>query len=453
MTTSQQAPFDLIITNADLVLSSPTDPYRFKISKMDIAVLNGKIAQIGTLAHLPTKKVWNASGLCVLPGLIDTQVHFREPGLEHKETIEDGSRSAVAGGITGFFEMPNTSPPTTSTEALKNKLEIAKNRSYCDYAFYAGASDTNYEHLSELEKIPGCAGVKVFMGSSTGSLLVKSDKLLEKVLQNTHRRIAVHCEDEDRLIERRSIAENSGGDVQAHAKWRDATSALLATQRLLKLSQPLKHPVHVLHVSTAEEMEFFKKNKTEHVSIEVTPQHLTLYSPDCYDRLGTLAQMNPPIRSEDHQRALWKALQTGLVDIIGSDHAPHTLDEKSNDYPNTPSGMPGVQTTVPIMLNHIHSGHLHLHDLVRLMAVNPSIIFGLDKKGFIAPGHEATFTVIDLKKEQTIEDSWIESKVKWTPFAGKRVIGWPVATILRGEFAMREGTIRRITPQPFQFLK
>ncbi|MCB0407487.1 MAG: dihydroorotase [Bdellovibrionales bacterium] len=446
--------FDLIIQNADLVLSNPDNPSNFKIEKMDLGIKNGQISSLGTLSNLPTKEKFQGKGLTILPGLIDTQVHFREPGLEHKETIEMGSRSAVAGGITGFFEMPNTNPATLTKQDLERKIHIAENTSYCDFAFYMGAAQKNVQNLAALEKLPGCCGVKVFMGSSTGSLLVDNDDLLRQVLENTHRRIAVHCEDEPRLKERKYIAQNSNGDVSKHEEWRDEETALLATQRLVRLAKPMNHPIHILHISTQQEMEFLKTEKTgDLITVEVLPQHLSLESPDCYVNLGTKAQMNPPIRNTKHRQALWKALQAKVVDVIGSDHAPHTLEEKSKTYPETPSGMPGVQTTLPVLLNHMHRGHIGLTDIVRLMAVNPSRIFGIRGRGFIAPKYEASLTIVDLNKEMTIENQWIESKSHWTPFHGQKVKGWPIATLVRGQFAMRDGVLSKVPTQAFEFQK
>ncbi|NQY99734.1 MAG: dihydroorotase [Bdellovibrionales bacterium] len=451
--TESNSSFDLIISGADLMLSSPKSPTQFKVEQMDIGIRDGKIEQMGTLPKSSAKEVFDAKGLLVLPGLIDTQVHFREPGLEHKENIQYGSRSAVAGGITAFFEMPNTNPPTTTLEAFRKKVEIGENTSYSDFAFYGGAAHDNIDLLPKLENERGCCGIKVFMGSSTGTLLIENDDLLKKVLLKTKKRIAVHAEDEPRLLERRTVSENSAGDVSKHAEWRDAESALIATKRLHKLVVELKHPAHLLHVSTRDEMEFLAEHKSEFMTVEVTPQHLTLESPDCYLNLGTLAQMNPPIRSTEHRQALWKALQSGVVDIIGSDHAPHTLDEKNNDYPNTPSGMPGVQTSLPILLNHASKGRMKIEDIVRFMCVNPVEIFGIKDRGYIAPGFEASLTIVDLKKESVITDDWIESKVGWTPFRDQTVKGWPIATLIRGKFAMKNGELHKVETRPLQFLE
>lgn len=443
---------DLIIKNADVVLSAPQNPTHFKLEKLDIGIRDGKVDKIGTLQHLEAQTVFDAKGLTVLPGLIDTQVHFREPGLEHKETLETGSHSAVAGGITGYFEMPNTSPPTLTAENLAQKVRIAEEKSYCDFSFYLGSAESNLGMMAELEMQRGCCGVKVFMGSSTGSLLIDTDELLKRVLENTRRRVAVHCEDEPRLIERKHLAEQSGGDVSQHPVWRDDVSSLKATQRLITLAKQLNRKVHVLHVSTHQEMTYLAEQKNgDLITVEVTPQHLTLESPDCYINLGTRAQMNPPIRETLHRQGLWKALQSGVVDLIGSDHAPHTLEEKGRVYPRTPSGMPGVQTIVPLMLDHMHKGRLSLFDIVRLLAVNPAQIFSIKNRGFIAPGYEGTLTIVDLNRTQKIEDSWIRSKVGWTPFHGMTVKGWPVATILRGEFAMREDQTFKLKAQPFEF--
>lgn len=450
---ANETELDLIISNADVVLSSPSDPSNYKMENLDIGIKNGQITSMGTLAQMNSKQHWNAKGLTILPGLIDTQVHFREPGLEHKETIEMGSRSAVAGGITGFFEMPNTNPPTLTEAAFQKKIEIALSTSYCDFAFYMGAAAENVSQLPQLETLRGCSGVKVFMGSSTGTLLVESDAVLEDVLKHTKRRVAVHCEDEARLIERKPVANASQGDPSFHEKWRDENTALLATQRLTKLAIPMKHPIHVLHVTTREEMELLRELKKQNpfITVETTPQHLTLESPDCYLNLGTRAQMNPPIRNSQHRLALWKAIQNKVVDIIGSDHAPHTLEEKAGTYPNTPSGMPGVQTSLPVLLNHVNQGHLSIFDVVRLMSTNPCTIFGIQNKGFLAPGYEGTLSVVDLKKEKTIEDQWIESKSGWTPFHGMKVKGWPEATIIRGEYAMQNGEIHKIKSSAFEF--
>lgn len=424
--------YDLLITNGICVTPNG-------IAEADIGVRNGKIVDIGVPSGVAAETVFDARGLHVLPGVIDTQVHFREPGMEHKENLESGTRAAVKGGVTSVFEMPNTSPLTDSAAALAEKFKRAAGRAWTDHAFFVGATGENASQLRELELIPGCCGVKIFMGSSTGNLLVEDDATLEKVLRASRRRCSVHAEDEFRLRDRFEIAEK-GGHPRAHPDWRDPVSALTATQRIVRLARKTGHPVHVLHISTAEEIAFLGENK-DIATVEATPQHLTLEAPDCYDRLGALAQMNPPIRDGRHRVGLWHGLQTGIVDVIGSDHAPHSLEEKSSPYPRSPSGMPGVQTLVPIMLNHVNAGRLSLERLVDLTAAGPQRLFGIAGKGRIAVGYDADFTIVDLAAKRTIENAWIESICGWTPYDGMQVTGWPIATLIRGRIAMREDTL------------
>lgn len=425
--------YDLIIKDGTAVLPGKT-------VQADIAIVGGKIAEIGALDERQAADVFVASGLHVLPGVIDTQVHFREPGLEHKENLASGSRAAILGGVTAVFEMPNTNPVTISMDALADKLSRAQGRMFCDYAFFIGGTAENANAVADLEALPGCAGIKVFMGSSTGSLLVEDDSVLRTILANISRRAAFHCEDEARLRERKSLAE--AGKPETHPIWRDETAALLATERLTRLALELQKPVHVLHVSTAEEMALLRERKTlAPISVEVTPHHLTLAAPEAYARLGTRVQMNPPVRGERHREALWQAVSDGTVDILGSDHAPHTLEEKARDYPASPSGMTGVQTLVPIMLDHVNAGRLSLERFVQLSSSEPARLFGMEGRGQIAEGFDANFTIVDLKCEREITNSWIASKASWTPYDGVVVTGWPVATLLRGRVAMLDGAV------------
>ena len=355
-------------------------------------------------------------GLTILPGFIDSQVHFREPGLEQKEDLETGANAAVCGGITTVFEMPNTNPTTTTAGALKDKLDRAKGRMACDHAFFVGASPDNVDTIAELEDLPGSAGVKVFMGSSTGSLLVEAEELLEIVLRRGHRRASFHSEDEDILrAQYANIAK--GTHVRQHHLVRSIEAAVTSTKRLLRLAEKVGRQVHVLHISTAEELPLLAANRT-FATCEVTPNHLMLAAPDCYDRLGTKAQMNPPVRDGRHQDALWAAVQSGLIDVMGSDHAPHTLDEKAKAFPAAPSGMPGVQTTVPLMLDAVSQGRLTLARLVDLLASGPQRIFGLANKGRIAPGYDADLTIVDLNRRETITPDWLQSRAGWSPIRG-----------------------------------
>jgi dihydroorotase len=404
--------------------------------EIDIGLNGGRIAALGDLSAADGE-VFDAKGLHVLPGVIDTQVHFREPGNEHKEDLESGTRAAVLGGVTSVFEMPNTDPPTIRGDDLADKIARATGRAWCDFAFFIGAAKENINRLAGLEQLPGCCGVKIFMGSSTGSLLVSDKGLLSEVLQRGRRRIAVHAEDEDRLNERFEYARD-GKKPYCHPIWRDDETALIATRRILELARKAGRRIHVLHVSTAQEMALLAEHK-DLVTVEATPQHLTLAAPECYSELGTLAQMNPPIRGAEHRAGLWAGIANGVVDVIGSDHAPHTLEEKRIPYPQSPSGMPGVQTLVPVMLNHVAEGKLTLERFVDLTAAGPARIYNIACKGRIAAGYDGDLTLVDLAARRTIENSWIASKCAWTPFDGKKVVGWPVATIVRGHVVMRDG--------------
>lgn len=406
----------------------------------DIAVRAGKVAALGRFDPGRADRSIDASGLTVLPGVIDSQVHFREPGLEHKEDLESGTRSAALGGVTAVFEMPNTSPSTLTAEDLNEKLRRAEGRAWVDHAFYIGAAAENADDLDTLELLPGCCGVKVFMGASTGSLLVSDDETLYRVLSHGRRRVAIHAEDEYRLEERYPIRD-AAADCSAHPEWRDAESAVLATQRVLRLARAAGRRIHVLHISTADEMPILAQHK-DIASVEVTPQHLTLAAPECYEQFGSKAQMNPPIRDDEHRQGLWWGVRQGIADVIGSDHAPHTAEEKAKPYPGSPSGMPGVQTLVPLMLDHVHNGRLSLARFVDMTSAGPARLFGLAGKGRIAAGYDADFTLIDPKAQRQISRAWLAYKCGWSPFEGRIVNGWPIATIVRGNVVMRDDELQ-----------
>jgi dihydroorotase len=401
----------------------------------DVAIKDGLIAALGSFSGARAGETIDATGLTVLPGVIDTQVHFREPGNEHKEDLACGTKSAAAGGVTAVFEMPNTNPTTTDAAALEDKLARAKGRAWCDHAFFIGAGD-NADTIAELELLPGCCGVKIFMGSSTGSLLVADDGALSEILAAGRRRVAIHAEDEPRLIERKKIAEASG-DVADHPNWRDVETALLATRRIVALARAANRPIHVLHITTEEEIAYLAGAK-DIATVEVTPQHLTLQAPDCYERIGTLAQMNPPIRDGRHRTGLWRGINQGIVDVIGSDHAPHTREEKAKPYPNSPSGMAGVQTLVPLLLDHVNAGHLTLDRFVDLTSAGAQRIYNIKNKGRVAVGYDGDLTIVDLKAKRTIAHDMMFTKSGWTPFDGMEVTGWPMATVIRGRVVMRE---------------
>ena len=422
----------------DSVLKNGTIATPGGIFQTDVGIVGSKIAHIGPISSNNAGEVFDATGLHILPGVIDSQVHFREPGLEYKEDLETGARSAALGGVTCVFEMPNTNPSTITPELLQDKLNRAKNRMDVDHAFYAGATHDNTHLLAEMEAMPGCCGIKVFMGASTGDLLVQDDAGVEAVLKAIKRRAAFHSEDEYRLADRRDLARQ--GDWTSHPEVRDAQAAIQSTQRLLRLARKVGKRIHVLHITTRDEMELLADAK-DVASVEVTPQHLTLVAPQAYVELKGRAQMNPPIREQIHVDGLWRALNAGIVDVMGSDHAPHTLEEKARPYPASPSGMPGVQTLVPVMLNHVNSGRLTLERFVELTSAGPQRVFGIAGKGRIAEGYDADFTIVDMSREETITDAWSATKSGWTPFDGMTVKGWPVGTMVRGRWIMRDGDI------------
>ncbi|HVZ04148.1 dihydroorotase [Hyphomicrobium sp.] len=423
--------FDVVIRDATVV-NQDGEGVR------DIAIANGRIAAIGDLRTARASEIIDAGGLHILPGVIDTQVHFREPGLDHKEDLETGSRAAVAGGVTAVFEMPNTKPLTTSEETLADKVRRARHRMFCDFAFFVGGTRDNISEIPKLEKLEASAGIKVFMGSSTGDLLVDEEAALDSIIANISRRASFHAEDEARLKARMHLRRK--GDPSSHPEWRDPEAALIATKRLVGIAEKHGKRVHVLHISTAEEMAFLRDHKA-YATVEVTPHHLTLEGPECYERLGTYVQMNPPVRDARHRAAIWAALRAGVVDVLGSDHAPHTREEKDHVYPDTHSGMTGVQTLVPIMLDHVNAGRLSLQRFVDLMSHGPQRLFGIRNKGRIAVGYDADLTIVDLKRQETISNDWIESRCGWTPYDGVKVTGWPVGTYVRGSKVMWEGEI------------
>ncbi|MGF6633635.1 dihydroorotase [Paraburkholderia sp. MM6662-R1] len=435
--------------HADLLVRGGTVVRLEGSGQADIACVDGRIVSIDARGW-SADQVVDAHGLHVLPGVIDSQVHFREPGLEHKENLEAGTRGAVLGGVTAVFEMPNTSPLTLRRDDLERKIAAASGRAWCDIAFYIGGSSVNAGELGHLEALPGCAGIKVFMGSSFGDLLADDDVVLRRILEHGRRRVAVHAEDEARLRARRSIAEASG-DVRDHPRWRDVDSALDATRRIVGMARETGRPLHILHVSTAEEIALLASHRSR-VTVEVLPHHLTLCAPECYERLGTLAQMNPPVREARHREALWRALREGRVDTLGSDHAPHTLEEKGRPYPQSPSGMPGVQTLLPVMLDHVSKGRLSLQRLVELTSAGPARVFGIAEKGRINVGYDADLTLVDLKAKREITNRWTASVCGWTPYDGMRVTGWPVATIIRGRVVMRDDAVQGYpVGQPVRF--
>ena len=430
--------FDLVLKNGHCVVPNPTSK-QLEVQSLDIGISGGQILEISSSIAAADGPVIDLNGLHVLPGLIDTQVHFREPGLTYKEDIESGSRSALFGGLTGFFEMPNTKPPTTSLAALETKFDLAANRRHTHFAFYGGSVGDQFPELSKQENHPHSPGIKIFMGTSTGGYLVDQDDTLIEILKNTRRRLVVHCEDEPTLKAREHLIQNDP-HPRVHPVWRNEESALRATQRIVKHARSLNRRLHILHITTAEEVDFLRDQK-DIATFEVLPQHLLLSAPECYEVLGSLAQMNPPIRNLRHQQALWRAVNDGTVSMMGSDHAPHTLTEKSKPYPQSPSGIPGVQTFLPLMLNFVNQNKMTLTRLVELMSHNPAKIFKIKNKGQIKVGNDADFSIVDLKKTKRIENSWIQSKCAYSPYHGMQIQGWVHSVILKGELVFQEDQI------------
>ena len=408
-----------------------------KLNKVDVAISGNKIKKIGKI-ELNSSKVFDATDKVILPGIIDTQTHFREPGSTDVEDLESGSRAAVLGGVTSLFEMPNTNPPTSNLVEFDKKLLLAKDRMHSNYAFYFGATPNNTDQLAQLKDVEGCCGVKLFAGSSTGNLLVDKEADIEKVISSSDRVVSIHSEDEDIIKLRKKFIRK--GDVHSHHEWRNVECAMSSTRRVVKIAERYNKKIHVLHVTTKEEVDFLAMHK-KNVTFETTPQHLTLYAPDCYDKLGTYAQMNPPLRGKEHYDRLWTAIKNNVVDILGSDHAPHLKVNKDKEYPNSPSGMPGVQTIFPVMIDHVNNGKLTLNQLINLMCENPCRIFGIKNKGYIKEGYDADLTIVDMNKEVTIRNEMIASKCSWTPFHNYKVKGFPVGTIINGILVMADGKV------------
>jgi dihydroorotase len=423
--------FDLILKNGTCVLP-------WGEARADIGLRAGKIAAMGDLRLASATQSIDCAHLHVLPGMIDAHVHLRDPGDASVETLESGTRAALLGGIATVFDMPNTTPSITSSEQLEWKRGYAQGRSWCDIGFYVGGAKSNLDDLARLEVEPNVCAVKIFAGSSTGDLLVEDDASLERAMRSGRRPIAYHSEDEYRLQARKPAYE-AGGPHRLHAEWRDVECALIGTKRLVGLARKTGRPAHILNVSTAEELEFLGECR-DIASVEVLLNHLT-QTDEAYDRLGGYAVMNPPIRDARHMAAAWAAMANGTIDVVGSDHAPHSRAAKERPWPATAAGLTGVQTILPLMLDHVSAGRLSLTRLVDVMGAGPARVYGAVGKGRLALGYDGDVTLVDMKAQRRIEDSWIASPCGWTPFAGHLCHGWPVATIVRGHVAMRDDTL------------
>jgi dihydroorotase len=378
----------------------------------------------------------DATGLTLLPGVIDPQVHFREPGLEHKEDLFTASCACARGGVTAFLEMPNTKPLTTTQATLTDKLQRAAAKSVVNYGFFIGATA---ENLPDLRTASPACGIKIFMGSAHGDLLVDTAVALEPIFAAGSRLIAVHAEDQARILERRKeFADVTNPAI--HSTIQDNQAALLATQLALELSERYQRRLHILHLSTAEEAELLRQHKPAWVTAEVTPQHLLLNT-SAYETIGTLAQMNPPLRSPRDNEVLWQALLDGVIDFIATDHAPHTLEEKAQGYPNTPSGMPGVETSLPLMLTQAMQGRCTVPQVVRWMSTNVAKAYGIPKKGAIAPGYDADLVLVDLDTYRPVLRQELLTKCGWSPFEGWNLTGYPAMTIVLGQVVYEQGKV------------
>ncbi len=423
--------YDLLIRNGVCVLP-------WGEAEANIGVRDGRIAAIG-VTEGSAETVIDAAGLHVLPGLVDPHVHLRDPGDPAVESIASGTRAAVLGGLVAVYDMPNTTPSITDAERLAWKRGHVEANAWCDMGLYVGGTRANTGQLAALEAEPGVCAVKIFAGSSTGDLMVEDDPSLERVMRHGRRRIAYHSEDEYRLQERKPMFHRGDPHIR-HMEWRDEECAFLGTRRLMALARKTGRPAHILHVSTAQELDYLRDFR-DIATMEVLVNHLTQAAPDCYERLKGFGVMNPPIRGPEHREAAWAAVRDGRVDTIGSDHAPHAREAKLKPWPDCPAGLTGVQTMVPVMLDHVAAGRLSLARMVDLMSAGPARVYGAVNKGRIAAGYDADFTLVDRKRSRVIEDEWIVSPCGWTPFAGMRVTGWPVATIIRGRAVMREDEV------------
>jgi dihydroorotase len=425
--------FCLLIRNARMLL--PTGEFLVG----DIQTRGREIVQVAP--EIPSSaaeadRVIDANGLTLLPGAIDPQVHFREPGLEHKEDLFTASCACAKGGVTSFLEMPNTRPLTITQEALDDKLRRAADKCLVNYGFFIGATPDNLPDL--LEANPTC-GIKIFMGSAHGSLLVDDEEFLEPIFAKGTRLIAVHAEDQARINQRRQ--EFAGvTDPAIHSTIQDNQAALNATQLALKLSKKYQRRLHILHMSTAEEAELLRQDKPSWVTAEVTPQHLLLNT-SAYEEIGTLAQMNPPLRSPHDNEVLWQALLDGVIDFIATDHAPHTLEEKAQRYPNSPSGMPGVETSLPLMLTQAMQGRCSIAQVSNWMSTAVAKGYGIPKKGAITPGYDADLVLVDLDNYRPVLREELQTKCGWSPFEGWNLTGWPVYTIVGGQVVYEQGKL------------
>lgn len=423
--------YSLLIRRANIILANG------ELSIGDVLIGEDKILDISSsIDTITATKEIDAQGLTLLPGVIDPQVHFREPGLEHKEDLFSASCACAKGGVTSFLEMPNTRPPTISQVELNDKLERASQKCLVNYGFFIGAT---LDNVADLVSVTPTSGIKIFMGSMGGKLLVDQEATLDGIFSQGKRLIAVHAEDQARIHQRRQQFAGIH-DPAVHSQIQDNQTALLATKLALKLSEKYQRRLHILHMSTADEANLLRQHKPEWVTAEVTPQHLFL-NVSAYEELGTLAQMNPPLRTPHDNEVLWQALHDGVIDFIATDHAPHLLEEKAKEYPNTPSGMPGVETSLPLMLTAAAEGKCSIAQVANWMSTAVAKAYGIPNKGAIAPGYDADLVLVDLNKYQPVLREELLTKCGWSPFEGWNLTGWPIITIVGGQIVYEKGKL------------
>ncbi len=408
------------------------------IITQDVLLESGKISKLGKIADRYAEEIIDAGHLFLIPGALDPQVHFRDPGLTWKEDLRTGSMAAAAGGVTSFFDMPNTKPSTITIEAMAERKRVAAEKCVVNYNFFIGATNTNLDVLNKVENVPG---IKIFMGSSTGDLLVSAVKDLDEIFGNGSRLIAVHAEDDDIINAAQATYKNST-DFNHHQFVRPPEAALKATMLAVELAIKYQRRLHILHMTTLDEVRYLEIQKSKGpISAEVCPQHLVLSAPSVYNKLGAYAQMNPPIRDITHSEALWNGLVNGIIDCIATDHAPHTHEEKAKPFGEAPSGMPGVETSLPLMLDRANRGMCKVEDVVKWMCEKPVELYKVQNKGYIREGFDADLVLVDMEKQKTIENGKLMTKVNWSPYHGWTTQGWPVMTIVNGNVVFNEGAI------------
>jgi len=408
------------------------------IVQQDVLLKDGKIDKLGDLNDALSDKIIDGTHLHLLPGALDPQVHFRDPGMTWKEDLRTGSMAAASGGVTSFFDMPNTKPSTITIEGMAERKRVAAEKCVVNYNFFIGATSSNLDVLNEVENVPG---IKIFMGSSTGDLLVSDTNDLDKIFGNGSRLIAVHAEDDDIINAAQEVYKNSK-DFNHHQFVRPADAALKATTLAVELSIKYQRRLHILHLTTLDEVKYLDIQKSKApISVEVCPQHFLLSAPHIYNKIGAYAQMNPPIRDRQHGEALWEGLVNGVIDCIATDHAPHTHEEKAKPFGSAPSGMPGVETSLPLMLDRANRGLCKLEDVVKWMCEMPVELYKVQNKGHIKEGYDADLVLVDMGLKRTIENGKLWTKVKWSPYDGWTTQGWPVTTIVNGNIVFQDGKV------------